>query len=109
MVDFAQTKSFAADPLVVDHGDGLSDILTGIGHGNDAVNGAMFNQARKRYGTRLRASAWSLAVAPPLAITKDDLDEIVDILDASLLAVEESLLATAARPNHERPLARATA
>lgn len=62
MVDFTQMKSFADDPLVLDHGDGIRvtdaqgrtyiDGLSGVftsslGHGNDAIVDAMMRQARR--------------------------------------------------------------
>ena len=53
--------------------------------------GSAAREARRR-GMLLRASPWFVAVAPPLVTTKDELDEIVDILDASLSTVEETLL-----------------
>jgi adenosylmethionine-8-amino-7-oxononanoate aminotransferase len=124
MDDFAQTKSFAADPLVLDDGDGvrvtddqgrtyifgLSGILTNsLGQGNNAVSDAMSNQARQRRGMLLSAPPWCVAVAPPLVITNDQLGEIVDNLDASLSTVEETLLPAKSRADHKRPLARAMA
>jgi adenosylmethionine-8-amino-7-oxononanoate aminotransferase len=43
-------------------------------------------EARQR-GLLLRAAPWFVAVAPPLVATREDVDAIVDILRASLTAV----------------------
>jgi adenosylmethionine-8-amino-7-oxononanoate aminotransferase len=59
--------------------------------------GSVAREARRR-GMLLRASPWFVAVAPPLVTAKDELDEIVDILDASLSTVEETLLRAEAAP-----------
>jgi adenosylmethionine-8-amino-7-oxononanoate aminotransferase len=41
----------------------------------------------RRQGLLLRAAPWFIAVAPPLVTTREDVDAIVDILHASLIAV----------------------
>jgi len=55
------------------------------------LGGAVGREARAR-GMLLRVSPWFVAVAPPLVTTEAEIDEIVEILDASLSAVEETLI-----------------
>ncbi len=96
----------AAHPSVgLTRGRGLLQGLVMTGQAQSAVRapshlgfgGSVAKEARRR-GMLLRASPWFVAVAPPLVTTTDELDEIVDILDASLSTVEETLLPAEAAP-----------
>ena len=70
MVDFTQMKTFAEDPLVLEHGegirvtddrgrtyiDGLSGVFTSnLGHGNPEIVDAVASQARRLPGISSRA------------------------------------------------------
>ncbi len=71
MVDFTQMESFAAEPLVLDHGngirvtddqgraciDGLSGVFTNsLGHGNETIIDAMSRRARNWPSARPRSA-----------------------------------------------------
>ncbi|TAK25465.1 MAG: aspartate aminotransferase family protein [Chloroflexota bacterium] len=47
-------------------------------------------EARRR-GLLVRAGGWFLAVGPPLTITRSEMDEMLDILDASISVVEREV------------------
>ena len=57
------------------------------GSGLHGFGGSVAAQARAR-GLLVRASAWFVALGPPLVTTRAELDEIVGILDAALGQVE---------------------
>ena len=50
-------------------------------------------EAARRRGLLLRASHWMLALAPPLTITAAEVDDMLDIIEASI----EEVLGTATR------------
>lgn len=57
--------------------------------GVHGLGGSVAARARER-GLLLRASAWFVAFGPPLVTTFDELDEMVEILDAALTDVESA-------------------
>jgi adenosylmethionine-8-amino-7-oxononanoate aminotransferase len=58
--------------------------------GVHGFGGSVAARARAR-GLLVRASAWFVALGPPLVSTKDELIEIVEILDAALCDVESTV------------------
>ena len=53
----------------------------------DVNFGIRVREAARRRGLLLRASHWMLALAPPLTITAAEVDDMLDILEASLREV----------------------
>jgi adenosylmethionine-8-amino-7-oxononanoate aminotransferase len=49
--------------------------------------GIRVRDAARRRGCLLRASHWMLALAPPLTITADEMDEMLDLVEASIADV----------------------
>ena len=49
--------------------------------------GIRVREAARRRGLLLRASHWMLALAPPLTITAAEVDDMLDIIEASLKEV----------------------
>jgi adenosylmethionine-8-amino-7-oxononanoate aminotransferase len=50
----------------------------------DVNFGIRVREAARRRGLLLRASHWMLALAPPLTITAAEVDDMLDIIEASL-------------------------
>jgi adenosylmethionine-8-amino-7-oxononanoate aminotransferase len=59
--------------------------------------GLRVREAARRRGLLLRASHWMVALAPPLTITAGEVDEMLDILEASLEEVLEGAASARAR------------
>jgi adenosylmethionine-8-amino-7-oxononanoate aminotransferase len=53
----------------------------------DVNFGIRVREVARRRGLLLRASHWMLALAPPLTITAAEVDEMLDIIEASLREV----------------------
>jgi len=79
--------------ILLNRGRGLlqgirfTDEAVAAGSGVHGFGGSVASAARAR-GLLVRASAWFVALGPPLVSTTSDLAEIVDILDAALVDVE---------------------
>jgi adenosylmethionine-8-amino-7-oxononanoate aminotransferase len=63
-------------------------------YGSDVKPGKMVERAARERGLIFRCATDYVAFAPPLVSTPADIDEMCDILDASLAEVQEMLPAS---------------
>ena len=65
----------------------VRDPVTREAYPADVNFGIRVREAARRRGLLLRASHWMLALAPPLTITAAEVDDMLDILEASIREV----------------------